>query len=118
MRDPPKRAASAKADRRNGTKASPARGQRRAAGAAASQVAQVRLQADEMAALREVMRQLSLPTTSEALREGIRLLLREAGEATAAHEIERFYANRRAPLPEGVAPATQEELAAADAEQW
>ncbi len=118
MRNTPKKAASRRADSRNGTKASPARGQRRATKAAASQVAQVRLQADEMAALRDVMRQLSLPTTSEALREGIRLLLREAGEAAAAQEIERFYANRRAPLPEGVAPATQEELAAADAEQW
>jgi len=56
-------------------------------GAAASSVVQVRLQAEEVAELRDVMRQLSLATTSDALREG-------------------------------VVPATQEELAAADAEEW
>ncbi|MFL6072695.1 MAG: hypothetical protein ACJ73S_04780, partial [Mycobacteriales bacterium] len=41
-----------------------------------SRVAQVRLQADELDALRNVMRQLHLSSTSEALREGIRLLVR------------------------------------------
>jgi hypothetical protein len=78
----------------------------------------VRLQAEEMVELRDVMRQLSLTTTSEALREGIRLLVREAREIVAAQDIQRFYAGQPAPLPEGVAPATQEELAAADFEQW
>jgi len=71
-----------------------------------------------MATLRDVMRQLSLATTSDALREGLRLLVREAKEIAAAQEIHQFYAGGRAPLPEGVTPATQEELAAADAEQW
>jgi hypothetical protein len=81
-------------------------------------VAQVRLQADELAALQNVMRQLHLPSTSEALREGIRLLVREAAEISATEDIRRFYGERPAPLPEGVIPATQQELAAADAEQW
>jgi hypothetical protein len=83
-----------------------------------SQVAQVRLQAEEMTVLRDVMRQLSLPTTSEALREGIRLLVREAREIAAADDIQHFYAGQQAPLPGGVAPATEAELAAADAEEW
>jgi Ribbon-helix-helix protein, copG family len=83
-----------------------------------SHVAQVRLQADEMAALRETMRQLGLPSTSEALREGIRLLVREATEVAAAEEIRRFYGEKPVPLPDGVIPATKEELAAADAMQW
>jgi hypothetical protein len=78
----------------------------------------VRLQADEMAELRDVMRQLSLTTTSDALREGIRLLVNEAREIAAAHEIQNFYGGEPAPLPDGVVPATQEELAAADSESW
>jgi hypothetical protein len=81
-------------------------------------VAQVRLQADELSELRDAMRLLSLTTMSEALREGIRLLTREAREVTAAEEIRRFYGGKPAPLPDGVAPATEEELAAADSEQW
>ena len=64
------------------------------------------------------MRRLSLGTTSEALRAGIRLLIREARETAAADEIQRFFGGRPAPLPEGVAPATEEELAAADSAQW
>jgi hypothetical protein len=71
-----------------------------------------------MAALHEVMRQLHLPSTSEALREGIRLLIREATEVAAAEEIRRFYGDKPAPVPEGVVPATKEDLAAADAAQW
>jgi len=94
------------------------RNQARADLRAASRVAQVRLQADEMEALQQVMRQLSLRSTSEALREGIRLLIREAAEATASEEIHRFYGEQPAPLPEGAVPATTEELAAADAQQW
>lgn len=100
------------------TKASPARGERRANEPSTSSVAQVRLQAQEMLELRDVMRQLSLATTSDALREGIRLLVREAREIAAAQDIQHFYAGRPVPLPEGVAPATQEELDAADSEQW
>jgi hypothetical protein len=84
----------------------------------ASQVAQVRLQADEMAALQRVMQQLRLPSTSEALREGIRLLIREAGELAAAEQIRHFYGDISAPVPDGVVRATEEDLAAADAAQW
>jgi hypothetical protein len=84
----------------------------------ASQVAQVRLQADEMAALREVMRQLRLASTSEALREGIRLLIRDAAELAAAESIRQFYGGSGAPLPDGVVEATAEELAAADEARW
>jgi len=81
-------------------------------------VAQVRLQADEMAALQEVMHQLRLPSTSEALREGIRLLIREASELAAAEKIRRFYGDVPAPTPDGVVRATEEDLAAADTMQW
>jgi hypothetical protein len=123
-----KKATARKAPSRRGTEA-PARGgqattvavrgsRARASASAASHVAQVRLQADEMEALREVMRQLSLRSTSEALREGLRLLVREAAEVAAADEIRRFYGEQPVLLPEGVTPATKEELAAADAEQW
>jgi hypothetical protein len=81
-------------------------------------VAQVRLQPDELAALREVMRRLHLASTSEALRAGIRLLTREAVETAAADNIRRYYGDRPAPRPDGVVPATADELAEADAEQW
>jgi Arc/MetJ-type ribon-helix-helix transcriptional regulator len=64
------------------------------------------------------MQQLHLSSTSEALREGIRLLTKEAAEVAASEDIRRFYGGRTAPLPEGVVPATDEELAAADAERW
>jgi hypothetical protein len=113
-------AVTAKAPRGGGraAKAGPRKSQARTSAGVASQVAQVRLQADEMAALRGVMRQLDLPSTSEALREGIRLLIREAAEVAAAEEIRRFYGDQPVPLPDGVVPATQEELDAADAEQW
>lgn len=83
-----------------------------------SRVAQVRLQPDEIEALHNVMRQLHLSSTSEALREGIRLLVREAAEIAAAEGIQNFYGDQPAPLPQGVLPATEQELAAADAEQW
>jgi hypothetical protein len=78
----------------------------------------VRLHADELAELRGVMRQLGLTTMSEALREGIQLLAREVREMAAAEEVRGFYGDRPAPLPDGVAPATEAELAAADAERW
>lgn len=48
----------------------------------------------------------------------LRLLIREAAEIATAEEIHRFYGDQPAPLPDGVTPATQEELDAADAEQW
>ena len=111
-------AAKASASRTRTSKASPARVRRCATAPSASSVAQVRLQADEMVELRDVMRQLSLTTTSEALREGIRLLVNEAREIAAAQEIQNFYGGEPAPLPDGVVPATQEELAAADSQSW
>jgi hypothetical protein len=111
-------AAKASTPKARATKTSPARGGRRDAAPPASSVAQVRLQADEIAELRDAMRQLSLTSTSEALREGIRLLVNEARQIAAAHEIQTFYGGGTAPLPDGVVPATEEELAAADAEPW
>jgi hypothetical protein len=83
-----------------------------------SEIVQVRLQTDEAAALRSVMRALNLSSTSDALREGIRLLIREAGDIAAANEIATFYGSAPAPLPDGVIEATEEELAAADAAEW
>ncbi len=71
-----------------------------------------------MAALQHVMRQLRLPSTSEALREGIRLLIREASELAAAEKIRHFYGDDPVPVPEGVVRATEEDLAAADAARW
>jgi len=71
-----------------------------------------------MAALQHVMRQLRLPSTSEALREGIRLLIREASELAAAEQIRHFYGDIPAPVPDGVVRATEEDLAAADAAHW
>src|SRR5262249_47175764 len=89
-------------------KAAPARRKTGTRTSGASQVAQVRLQADEMAALQDVMQQLQLPSTSEALREGIRLLIREASELAATEKIRHFYGDVPAPVPDGVVPATEE----------
>ncbi|WP_251071201.1 hypothetical protein [Streptomyces sp. ISL-43] len=83
-----------------------------------SRLAQVRLRGDEMQALQEVMRTLHLNSTSDALREGLRLLAREAAEVGAAEEIRAFYQEQGAPLPEGVVEPDDEELAAADEMQW
>ncbi|WP_232247269.1 hypothetical protein [Kitasatospora azatica] len=83
-----------------------------------SRLAQVRLRSDEMQALEEVMRTLHLGSTSDALREGLRLLAREAAEVGAAQEIRAFYREQPAPLPDGVAQPSEAELAAADEMQW
>lgn len=83
-----------------------------------TEVAQVRLRPDEMADLRLVMQALSLPSVSDALREGIRLLSREAAEMAASEEIRTFYHGAPAPTPAGVLPATAEELAAGDEIEW
>lgn len=93
---------------------------RYAAGAALgpSRLAQVRLRADEVAALQEVMRTLELSSTSDALREGLRLLAREAAEVGAANELRAFYGGQPAPLPEGVTPASEAELQEADEMTW
>lgn len=81
-------------------------------------MAQVRLRSDEMAALREVMRALNLSSMSDALREGLRLLAREAAEVTAAEQIRAFYDGAQVPLPDAVAAPTADELVAADNAQW
>ncbi|MER7166452.1 hypothetical protein ABT336_10365 [Micromonospora sp. NPDC000207] len=87
-------------------------------GTSGAKVAQVRLQPDEVADLEMVVRHLNLGSTSEALREGLRLLVREAAEEQAAEEIRAFYDGKQAPRPAGVAPATEAELRAADDTQW
>ncbi|MEV0331289.1 hypothetical protein [Nocardia sp. NPDC050717] len=84
----------------------------------ASRLAQVRLRNDEVLALREVMRTLRIDSTSDALREGLRLLAREAAEVGAAEEIRAFYEGSHAPLPEGVVEPDEDELAAVDEMQW
>ncbi|MFC8517804.1 hypothetical protein [Streptomyces sp. NPDC057257] len=83
-----------------------------------TEVAQVRLRPDEMADLRLVMQSLKLPSVSDALREGLRLLSREAAEVAASEEIRAFYQGGPAPAPAGVLPATEEELTVADEIEW
>lgn len=83
-----------------------------------TEVAQVRLRPDEMAELRLVMQSLNLASVSDALREGLRLLSREAAELAASEEIRSFYKGAPAPAPAGVLPATAEELAAGDEIEW
>ncbi|MER7764138.1 hypothetical protein [Streptomyces sp. NPDC097619] len=102
------RSTGGKAPRRASTTTAPGTGR----------LAQVRLRADEVRALQEVMRALDLESTSDALREGLRLLAREAAEVGAAEEIRAFYREGSAPLPDGVTEPTAEELAAADAMRW
>ena len=83
-----------------------------------SRLAQVRLRTDEMETLRDVMRTLNLDSTSDALREGLRLLAKEAGELRAAEDIRAFYGGLPAPVPEGVVLPDAAELAAADTSVW
>lgn len=83
-----------------------------------SSVAQVRLGLEEWEQLSRSMRTLGLRSTSDALREGIRLLRREAVEVEAARAVGDFYGGRPAPAPEGVPPVTQADLDAADASEW
>ncbi|MFE1325157.1 hypothetical protein [Streptomyces sp. NPDC058741] len=84
----------------------------------ATSVAQVRLRPDEMADLQQVMQTLRLHSLSDALREGLRLLFREAAEVAASRDIRDVYRGAQAPAPEGVVPATAEEPAAADETEW
>ncbi len=83
-----------------------------------SRLAQVRLRADEVDALQEVMRTLNLGSTSDALREGLRLLAREAAEVGAADELRAFYHGQPAPLPDGVTLVSEGEFEEADNMQW
>jgi len=64
------------------------------------------------------MRALNLSSTSDALREGLRLLTREAAEVGAADELRAFYRGQPAPLPDGVAPADENEFEEVDQMQW
>lgn len=84
----------------------------------ATRPAQVRLRPDELARLEHSMRVLQIASTSEALREGLRLLEREAYEEESAAEIRAFYQNRTAPLPDGVVPIDEAEMAATDESEW
>jgi uncharacterized Zn finger protein len=52
-----------------------------------SRLAQVRLRSDEFATLQETMRVLNLGSTSDALREGLRLLTAEAAATAAARRM-------------------------------
>ncbi len=81
-------------------------------------LAQVRLRADETAAMQLAMARLNLSSTSDALREGLRLLSQEAVEVAAAQEIQVFYGGEPAPVPDGVAPVSEADLAAADEAEW
>lgn len=83
----------------------------------ATRPAQVRLRPDELTRLAHSMRVLQITSTSDALREGLRLLEREAYEEEAAADIRAFYHNQPAPLPDGIAPIDEDEMAAADT-QW
>ena len=64
------------------------------------------------------MRTMHLGSTSDALREGLRLLAGEAAESDAAADLHAFYAGRPAPLPDGAAPPTDADLVAADDATW
>ncbi|WP_217698513.1 hypothetical protein [Streptacidiphilus griseoplanus] len=64
------------------------------------------------------MRALNLSSTSDALREGLRLLAREAAEVGAADELRTFYQGQPAPLPEGVTPPSEADLEEVDEMQW
>ena len=86
--------------------------------AAEKSVVQLRLRGEESVDLEYSMRVLALGSTSEALREGLRLLHREASEVEAAQNIEAFYGGEQAPLPDGVVPAQEADLTAADNSQW
>lgn len=80
--------------------------------------AQVRLSPREWESLTQTMRILDLGSTSEALREALRLLHREAREIEATREIRAFYGDRPSPTPEAAAPVTQADLDAADQSEW
>jgi hypothetical protein len=71
-----------------------------------------------MDALHAVMRTMELGSTSDALREGLRLLAREAAEIDAAADLHAFYSDGSAPLPDGTPPPTGAELVAADDARW
>lgn len=112
----PSVAKSKKRDSTTTARTSPTR--QKQGGSGATSVAQVRLRPDELADLQQVMQILKLHSLSDALREGLRLLSREATEVAASAEIRDFYQGAQAPTPEGVLPATADELAAVDETPW
>lgn len=81
-------------------------------------IAQVRLGRDEWTELRETMKTLGLTSTSQALREALRLLYREARREAMAHGIERYYRDEPAPPPEGALPVSAADIEAADRSEW
>ena len=81
-------------------------------------VVQLRLRGEESTELEYSMRVLALGPTSEALREGLRLLHREAFEVAAEENIQSFHQGGQAPLPDGVVPAGDADLSAADNSEW
>ncbi|WP_225448500.1 hypothetical protein [Streptacidiphilus sp. P02-A3a] len=78
----------------------------------------MRLRADEVEVLQQTMRVLHLDSTSDALREGLRLLAREAAETAASEQLHAYYGGQSAPLPDAASDPTEAELQAADESQW
>lgn len=67
-------------------------------------VLQARVDAEFARALiEEDAKTLGLATTSDVVREGLRLLHRHAREQAAAAAYDDFYAGGAAPLPDGIA---------------
>jgi hypothetical protein len=79
--------------------------------------AQVRLTQREWEDLVETMTLLRLESTSDALREGLRLLHHEAKAEAMARNISQYYRGSAPPL-EGDPVPTFEELTAADSSEW
>jgi hypothetical protein len=104
--------------RQTSTEARTSQTRQKQRGSGATSVAQVRLRPDELEDLQHVMQTLKLDSLSDALREGLRLLSREATEVAAAQEIRDYYQGAQVPTPAGVLPATADELAAADETEW
>lgn len=113
-----RRASGGTTRKRTSTAAPTSQSRQKQGGSGATSVAQVRLRPDELADLQQVMQTLKLHSLSDALREGLRLLSREATEVAAAQEIRDFYQGAQAPTPAGVLPTTADELAAADETEW
>ncbi|MEU4649039.1 hypothetical protein [Nocardia fluminea] len=114
----PDRGNVAETRKRKVAKKKPVTGRDAASSPSGGRMAQVRLRSDEVQALEAVMRTLHLESTADALREGLRLLVREATEVSAVEEIRAFYGDGSAPLPDGVVEPSSSELAAADDMRW
>lgn len=89
-----------------------------AAASRPTSLAQVRLNNEEWHDLRETMTNLGLSSTSQALREALRLLHREARHQAMADDIEQYYGGEQAPVPDGVLPVSDADLEAADRAEW